>query len=156
MMLAKNYAIELPGDYMLFKAKMEEIIAKKAQLPNDYMFDLSSQAKIQIFCTWKARVLPGGKKCPTLAEFVQLTDKDDYEGVISDIRASFLTQKNGIEKNCFYIIGRVTSTMKEKSQSAVRTVLAVEDVGEDCDETDFTLSPERKVFSNWSLEYSNM
>jgi hypothetical protein len=157
--LVKSISMEVPDKYTEFKAKIEKIVATNARVSiDDHMLDAGIEGPIiRLLCTWKTRTLPGGKRLPAVSEFVELIDADDYEGLISEIRASHLIQKNGIEKNCIWIIGRVITKSSMSSelsrqggqQRAIPTAEDDEETGDDEDkELDFSTGPsKRKVWS---------
>jgi hypothetical protein len=136
--LAKSISMEVPDEYTEFKAKIEKIVATNARVSiDDHMFDAEIDGPtIRLLCTWKTRTLPGGKRLPAVSEFVELVDADDYEGLISEIRASHLIQKNGIEKNCIWIIGRVITKPSTNSESSRREGQQRAIPTEDDEETD--------------------
>ena len=159
--LVKSLMLDIQIDFEQFKQKIEGIVASNASLPDDYMFDLNPPT-IRLFCTWKPRTLTAARRVPMFNEFVELVGKDDYDVIINDVFSCHHSQKNGIEKNCLYILGSVQIAATERETEQAHCQDGSVDMGVNIErvfpEEDVTLTspPKQRVYSITLLKCSNI
>ena len=97
--------LDFNTEHRPFQAKLLELVLKKADMG---LFDLDYSVKF--YASWRTKAsMQGSKKPPTLSEYLDFNDEDDYEGILGEIRSTYNVSKTGLDKNVLCILAMVTA-----------------------------------------------